>query len=69
MEIIYFIGGGVLAVGIGLSLYEWRKGRVFLKHDLTQGQNPNSEVARELERHHQAYREAIIRNIGGGGHL
>ena len=57
MEIIYFIGGGVLAVAIGLSLYEWRKGRVLLKHDLTQAQNPNREITRELERQYEAYRE------------
>ena len=57
MEIIYFIVGGVLAVGIGLSLYEWRKGRVLLKHDLTQAQKPNREITRELKRQYEAYRE------------
>ncbi len=55
MEIVFLIVGGLFLIGAGLALYEWRKGRTILKHDLN-ATGPQSEADREAIRAEDALR-------------
>lgn len=66
MEI--FVGAiALLAIlGAGLAIYEWRKGKSVLRHDLSRG-GPQSEADRETIRSQEAVRNRTFLD-GGGQH-
>lgn len=60
MEIIGIIIGALLVLGVGLAIYEWRKGRVLLAHDQNLDTRPRTELDTDVIRASEA------QNLGTG---
>jgi hypothetical protein len=60
MTVLYFLLGRLLVLGDGLSIYERRKGKVLLEHDLNLAAKSMSEADRELERSTGAMRNKFM---------
>ena len=56
MEFFVIGIGALFAIGIGIALYEWRKGKVLLKHDLRLNSQTQTESQRETIRSEEAVR-------------
>jgi hypothetical protein len=57
MEVLYFILGGLLVLGVVVSIIEWRRKRKFLRHDTTLDAKPSGHLMAERERalHHPGF--------------
>ncbi len=60
MTVLYFLLGGLLVLGVGLAIYERRKGKILLEHDLNLAAKSMSEADRELERSTGAMRDKFM---------
>ncbi|HCW83941.1 MAG TPA: hypothetical protein DHC76_08020 [Rhodobacteraceae bacterium] len=60
MTVLYFLLGRLLVLGDGLAIYERRKGKVLLEHDLNLAAKSMSEADRELERSTGAMRNKLM---------
>ena len=50
MEIVYVIVGVLVVLGVGLAIYEWRKKRVLMQHNLDLDAQPSAHLMAERER-------------------
>lgn len=60
MDFLTILIGAVAFIGIVISLYEWRKKRVLLKHDMNLALTGQTEADRELHRSAAAMRDKVM---------
>jgi hypothetical protein len=60
MDFLVISIGIISIIGIVISLYEWRKKRVLLKHDMNLAVTGQTEAGRELHRSTAAMRYKIV---------